>query len=123
MVGMPFGHQDEHVTFAVGELVERGGVALAGHEPGDDGGVDDAFTLGDASDRVGEHRDVGDPLFEQVADALRMLLQQSHGVARLQVVGQNEHADRGVTASDPLSCYQPLVGVRRWHLRYWGDCR
>jgi hypothetical protein len=43
-------------------------------------------------------------------------VEQAHGIARLQVVGEDEHAHRGVEAADFLGGHQPLVGVGGWHL-------
>ena len=45
-----------------------------------------------------------------------MLLDQSHRVARVEVVGEDEHADLGVCVADLLRRDEPLVGVRRRHL-------
>ena len=45
----PLGHQGEDLTLAVCQLSERAAVAPAGHEPRDDGRVDDALPLGDRS--------------------------------------------------------------------------
>jgi hypothetical protein len=50
--------------------------------------------LVDALQRVGEARDVGDPLLEEVAGALGRLFQQPRGVARVEVVGEDEHRCR-----------------------------
>src|SRR5947208_2419803 len=44
-----------------------------------------------------------------------MLLEQAHGVARLDVLGKDEHADVRVLVPDPLCGDQPLVGVGRRH--------
>jgi len=49
LVGVALGHQGEDLTLAVCQLSERAAVAPAGHEPRDDGRVDDALALGDRS--------------------------------------------------------------------------
>jgi len=76
LVQMPWlewalGHQGEDLPLAVGELGERAAVTSARHQPRHDGRVNDAFALGDPSDRVGRHRDVGYPLLERIADTHR----------------------------------------------------
>ena len=66
-VGPAFGHQREYLAFARGELAER--VAAAGEQLRDDFGIERAAALGHPVQRVEELPDVGDPVFEQVADA------------------------------------------------------
>ena len=44
-----------------------------------------------------------------------MLLEQPHREARLDVVGEHEHADVGVELADALRRDDPLVRVRRRH--------
>ena len=73
------------------------------------------LALGDPAQRVDEHRDVEDALLEQVADALGVLLEQPQRVARLDVLGEHQHADVGVLGADPLRRDQALVGVGRRH--------
>ena len=75
------------------QLVERALLARPAHEPGDDRRVEHALAVGDAAERVDEHGDVRHALLQQVAATLRVLLEQAHRVARLDVVGQDEHAD------------------------------
>ena len=58
---------------------------------------------------------VGHALLEQVADALGRLLEQPQRVARLEVVGEHEHADVGVLAADLLRGDEPVVGVAGRH--------
>ena len=47
---------------------------------------------------VDQDGDVEDALLEQVADPLGVLLDQPHRVARLDVLGEHEHADAGCSA-------------------------
>ena len=63
-------------------------------ELGDDLGVDDRAALGDPSDRVGEVVEVVDTVLEQVADAAGSVGDQPEGEGRLDVLGQDEDADR-----------------------------
>src|SRR5918995_1991052 len=53
---------------------------------------------------------------EQIAGALRQLLDERHGVSGLQVVRQDEDPDLREAAPDLLSGEQPLVGVAGRHL-------
>ena len=71
---------------------------------------------GDPSDRVGEIVEVGDPVLEQIADAAGTIAHQAHGERGLDVLGQDEDADRRpVFRADRLGRTQPFVGVGRWH--------
>ena len=51
---------------------------------------------GDAPDGGGEVVDLGDPVLQQVADAVGALGQQLHRVLRLGVLRQHDHADARV---------------------------
>ena len=59
--------------------------------------------------------DVGDPVLQQVADAGGELGEQFGRRARLDVLGEDQHADPGVVAADRHRRAQALVGVRRRH--------
>ena len=59
-VGVALGHRGEDLALAFGERVQRVGIAFLAEKLLDDGGVDDAFALGDALERVDEDRDVRD---------------------------------------------------------------
>ena len=88
----------------------------AAEEARDDRRVDDRLSVGDPPQRVDEDRDVEDALLEQVADPLRVLLEQPQRVARLDVVREEEHADRrDARCADLLRGDEALVGVRRRH--------
>ena len=65
-------------------------------------------------------RDVEDALLEQVADPLRVLLEQPHRVARLDVLRQDQHADLGdarpgsaAPPQGPRRCGSAACGCRR----------
>ena len=94
---------------------ERILAALATHEPRHDRRVDHALPVDDPPQRVDEHGDVEDPLLQQVADALRMVLEQPHRVGRLEVLRENEHADPRVLRADACRRPEPFVGVRGRH--------
>ena len=113
---MALGDQGEQVDLVVAELGQRASVAGATHEARDDGGVDDALALGDPADGIAKHRDVGDPVLEQVADALGVCLEQTHRIARVEVLREHEDAHIGVVPADRLRGDEALVGVRRRHL-------
>src|SRR5215469_2024739 len=73
------GHQGEDLAFTPAELVEGVGSAFTGKEPGDDRGVDDGLTIGEATEGVDQVRDVEDAFFEEIADPFGMFFEQSHG--------------------------------------------
>src|SRR5215208_2200824 len=68
LVREALGHQGEDFALAAGELVERIFLAAAAEKLGHDLRVDRRPARADAADRVGEVSEVGDPVFEQVAD-------------------------------------------------------
>ncbi len=71
--------------------------------------------VGDPVEGVEELGDVGDPVFEQVADAVRAAGDQLGGVALLDPLGQDEDADVGPLVPDEQRGAQALVGERRRH--------
>ena len=78
-------------------------------------GVDDRLAVRQPPERVDEDRGIADPFLEQVAGALGILLEESHREARLEVLGEHEHADLGVELTDALCGDDALVRVRRRH--------
>ncbi len=84
---------------------------MAGEQPGDDPRVDDGLPVGQAPQRVDQVRDVEDTFFEQVADPFGMVFEQPHGVVRLDVLGEDQHADTRVLGADLLGSDQALVGM------------
>jgi DNA-binding CsgD family transcriptional regulator len=103
------------LALAPAELVEGIGAAFASEQPGQDRGVDDGFPVGEAAEGVDQVRDVEDAFFEQVADPFGVVFEQPHRVVRLDVLGQDPHADGGVPVADLLGGGQALVGVGRGH--------
>jgi hypothetical protein len=64
-VGAASGHQGEDVMLAGGECAEGTGVTARVQQAGDHLGVQGGAAGRDPRDRVGELRDVGDPVLEQ----------------------------------------------------------
>ena len=84
-------------------------------ELADDGRIERRAALGDAPDGRGELLHVGHAVLEQVADALGALREELHRVARLDVLGEDEHAGGRVPLADLLRRAQPFVGLGRRH--------
>ena len=64
---------------------------------------------------VDEHGDVRHPLLEQIPGPLGVLLEETHRVARLQVLRQHEHAHIRMRGPNGLGRDESLVGERRRH--------
>jgi hypothetical protein len=109
-------HESEHLPLAGRELGERPCVASVGDEAGDDGGVDDALSVSDAPERVGQRADLRYAVLQEVARAFRELLDERHRIARFQIVREHQDADIGIAAADLASGDEPFVGVARRHL-------
>src|SRR5262249_23377434 len=105
----------EYLPLAFAEHFEGVGAALAGEQPGDDRRVDDGLAVAEAAQGVDEAGDVVDAFFKQVADPFGVLLEQPHGVVRLDVLGQDEHPDARVLGPDLPGGDQALVGVCGGH--------
>jgi len=69
-----------------------------------------------AGERVGQHANAGDAFLQQVSDPARVLLDQPHRVARLEVVGEDEHPDAWIRGPDFLGRDESFVGVGGRHL-------
>src|SRR5262249_41542777 len=102
-----------HLALARRQAVEERVPPAAAQELRDDRGIDRGATDGDATDRRREFLDVAHAVLEQVADALGRLLEEVHGEPELDVLRQDEHADRRVVRSDLLGGADALVVVRR----------
>ena len=63
-------------------------------------GIEHALAGGDARDRIGEHRDVGDAILEQVADPAREAVEQPQRVGGLEVLREQQHRDLRVLLAD-----------------------
>jgi len=97
------------------QAVERIVGATAAEKLGDDLRVEHRAARVDAAQRVEERIDVGDPVLEEVADALGAVLQQLHRVALVDVLREHHEPDLGHLAPDLLGGAQALVGLRRRH--------
>ena len=85
-------------------------------EAGHDRGVDDRFPVHDPPEGVDDRGDVGYPFLEQVPDPFGMILDEPDGIARLDVVRQDQDAGLGMVRPYRLGRDEALVGVRRGHL-------
>ena len=74
LVRAAFGDEREYIVLARGERGERVVVAAPAEQAGDDRRVDDGFAVADAAERVDEDGGGEDPLLQQVADLLGVLL-------------------------------------------------
>src|SRR5215211_4185483 len=114
-IAAALGHQGEDVELAGAERGQRVGAAAAAEELGDDLGVDGGAALADPVDGGQELADVGDPVLEQVADALGAAGEQVAGVALLHVLGQDQDGGGGGALADLQGGPQALVGVGGGH--------
>jgi hypothetical protein len=48
-VRQAFGHQSEHLTLSLGQLVQRVQLPVATHKASDDGRINDRFVIGDSA--------------------------------------------------------------------------
>ena len=85
-------------------------------EAGHDRGVDDRFPVHDPPQGVGHRGDVEHPVLEQVPDPFGMILDQPQGVARFDVLGQDQDADLRMVRPYRPGRDEALVGVGRGHL-------
>ena len=97
--------------------VQRIVAAAAAEHVRDDGRVEHRAAGRDAPDGVGEQREVGHAVLEQVADALGAVADQVDRVALLGVLREHEHADaRAGVRADLHRRAQAVVGVVGRHL-------
>ena len=85
-------------------------------ETGDDCRVDYRFPLYDPSEGIDHGRDVEHPFLEQIPDPFGMILDEPHGIARFDVLGQDQHAGLRMVRPYRLGRDEALVGVCRGHL-------
>jgi hypothetical protein len=78
--------QGENLPFAPAQLGKLVLSPPPADQTGDDRRVDDGLALVDSADRVDQNRCREHALFEEVADALGMGVEQAHGVVRLDVL-------------------------------------
>src|SRR6266699_3125349 len=109
---MALSEERQQLLFRIGEGGDRASAAPTAHQPGDDRRVDDALAVCNAANGVREHGDVGDTVFEEVADSLGVLLEQPRRIARLNVLRENEDAYLRIEPADLLGSDQPLVRLR-----------
>ena len=66
----------EHLALAVGQRIERPFLARASEHQRDDLGIEHRAAVADAPHRLDEPIDLGDPLLEQIADAVGVITDQ-----------------------------------------------
>ena len=86
LVRAALGHQLEHLALARRQRVQRVVAAAPAEHVRDDGRVEHRAAGGHALDGVGEQREVGHAVLEQVADALGAVADQVDRVALLGVL-------------------------------------
>ena len=86
-----------------------------GHQPRDDRWIDNALAFGNSSNRIAQHGNVVDPILEEIADPLWVLLEEPQRVAGIEVLGEDEHSDVRVQSSDLHRRDEPFVDVCRRH--------
>ena len=108
-------HQLEHLALARGQLLQRVVGALATDKLADDGGVERRASVGHAAHGRAELLEIGDAVLEEIADTLGARLEERHRVAGLDVLREQEHADRRMPLADLAGGPQPFVCMRRRH--------
>jgi hypothetical protein len=89
-VGHALGDQPQHLSFPLAQFSERVLPAAPPDQARDDRGVDHRLPVHDAAQGVHHGGDVEDALLEQVADPFGLLLDEAHGVAGFDVLGQGQ---------------------------------
>jgi hypothetical protein len=89
-VRSPLGHQAKHLALTGGEHAQRFGQPGPAHQAGHDARVHDAFARDDTLDRVDEHRHLGHPVLEQVADPAGEGLKEPQRVAGIEILRQDQ---------------------------------
>ena len=95
-VAQSLGDEGEHLSFPDGQAGQGSLSALSPDHARHDGGVDDGVSVGDPAYGVDKDGAVEDALFEDVADSFRLIFDETHRVARLDVLREHEDADRGM---------------------------
>ena len=106
-VGVPLGHEAQHLALAGGEAVER---VRPVDQLCDDLRVHHGAAGGDPADRVDELADLADPVLEQVADRAGPVGEQVPGVEPLHVLRQHQHRQAGHGAAGRDGGAEALVG-------------
>ena len=115
LVRAAFRHQSQHLALAGRQLVDRIVTPAASDELRHDRRIERRSTLRDTPHRSRELVHVGDAIFQQVTDALRVLAEQFHRVGRLDVLREDEHTRLGPALANLLRGAQALVRLRRRH--------
>ena len=97
---------------------------FARDQPRDDRRVDHALAVVDPAQRVRHDRDFRDAVLEQVACSTGYFFEELRGVARVQIVREDEHSRIRVAAANLLSCEQAVVALVWRHADvHYGDVR
>ena len=115
-VRQPLRHQGEDLSFAGAQVADRVVAASPADELGDNARIERGAAFGHALDGGDEVGQVVDPVFQEVADAFGVVLEELERVSLLDVLGEDEHRCVGVALADLFRRAQPFVGVRRRHL-------
>jgi len=111
----PLGHQREHLTLALGQLIDARKRRRARDEPLGHRLVDHAAPSSDPLERLKENARVGDPVLEQVARSSRVSLRDAQCVTGVEVLREHEHADIREPGTDTLGRHQALICEGRRH--------
>src|SRR5438309_2518123 len=85
------------------------------HQLRHDGRVDCRSTVAHPADHVGECREIGHAVLEEVADAVGSKLQEGEGMLGLDVLGEDENVDLAVLLPDPPCGHQAFDGMGGGH--------
>ncbi len=113
-VGSAFCHQNEHVSLSRGQHVEGILGAPREHQLFYERGVDDRFAGYNPVERCDEGVDLGDALFEQVADS-RAAGEEVNGMFDFNVGRKDQYSNVRVRGSHGPRGDESLNGVSRWH--------
>ena len=114
-VGQSLSDESEHLTLPLRQLVDPRQRRRPGHQPLGHRRIDHTTARRDPLQRVEEHVRIGHPILEQIARPRRTRPSHPHRIARVQVLGEHQHADLRESRTDALRSNQPFVGERRRH--------
>jgi hypothetical protein len=77
--------------------------------------TDHRLAVHDPPEGVDDECDVGNSILEEVPDALGLILDEAHRVARFDVLREHEDTDLGMVVADRAGRDETLVRVGRWH--------
>src|SRR6266516_2356204 len=110
LVRATLGHERQHFPLPVAELLDRV-VPSPGppHEKRNDGGIEHRPTAADTPDGIGKLGEIGNPILEEVSDALGAVAQELEGIAGTCVLGEHEDAHiREARADLPRGAEAPI---------------